>query len=541
MRRSQIVLFTIILAACLCALACNAVKIPSDNEVRLEKFCGGTYILPCPESTEADRRAGRLGFLHVPKRNCSVVLAMPSDCTTESAIYLHIPVSYIGQNQTLEIFETKDDQLELIKQIPGGEILNIPNSPFLSVAQVRSRYDRTPSLTIFIGGGPQQKDNPYHEIWMDYTLLTSESSKLPNEALCEALEGYIPKAIMCNDADTGRVSCPEAYVERLDPNSVLEVQRCDEQDCTWCKPDHSKSTTNEPGTTPPTTRRPPETGTTAVPPVEVQHVDLSPTNGKGTVTFVLKPLSRGQSFYRILLGEIILYVKDREVCVGEEGPHDYMEKRQRSPVYSLIHPNCSQITHWVTFSSRREGDIPPFIKFGWGYHMTSNVLFEFASTVGGNHDQPINNIGRVAVCDNVALVDAMKKQDLPLLLDYSPVIIKPKQRTREHTLSKTEIFLTVASQALIGDILENIEAEGSSGLITPEELSAINYSLETPGCTLAKILEAKTKNLVLAVASRLTSAFHPSPNSVHRARSTSWRYGRRDISARCTTTETRPR
>ncbi|XP_055354737.1 uncharacterized protein LOC129600286 [Paramacrobiotus metropolitanus] len=480
---SQIVLFSLISATCFCALACNAVKMPLDNEVRLENFCGGTYVLPCPDSSEPDRRVGRLRFLQVPKINCSVALTMPSGCRTESAIYLHIPVSYIGDNQGLEIFETMEGHHELIKQISGGKILNIPNSPFLSVAQVRSRYDRTPSLTIFIGGGPQQKDNPFHEIWLDYTLLTTESSKLSNEVLCEALEGYIPKAIMCNDADTDRVSCPDAYVERLDPNSVLEVQPCDPEDfkqinnstmvhihhkhppwCTWCEQDHSTPPTNQPTTEKPTTRRRP-----VVPPVEVQHIDLHPNKGKGTITFVLKPLLPGQTFYRIVLGDIVLYVKDREVYVGEEGPHDYLEKRQRSPVYSLIHPNCSQITHWVTFSSRREGDIPPFIKFGWGYHMTSNVLFEFASTVDGNHDQAINDIGRVAVCDNVALVDPMKKHELPLLLDYSPVIIKPNERTREHTLSKTEIFLTVASQALIGDILENIEAEGSSGLITPEE------------------------------------------------------------------------
>ncbi|XP_055352556.1 uncharacterized protein LOC129598600 [Paramacrobiotus metropolitanus] len=204
---------------------CYGKSSPSEDEVLLELFCRGIYVLPCPDTTEIGDRAGRLRFYHVPKSNCSVKLTTPSNCNSKSAIYLHVPVSYLGESQTVRIYERIDGKSTLVKQIPGGKSYNMPNNAIESIAQLVSSYQKAPSLTINMDLGPERKENPYHEIIFDYTVLTQKPK--PDEVLCQALKGYIPRNILCDASDTMRVSCPEAYMSRTDPNSVMSVQSCD--------------------------------------------------------------------------------------------------------------------------------------------------------------------------------------------------------------------------------------------------------------------------------------------------------------------------
>ncbi|XP_055333864.1 uncharacterized protein LOC129585267 isoform X2 [Paramacrobiotus metropolitanus] len=494
------------------AIFCSAER----HEVILEHYCKTAYVLPCPDSGDPALRAGRLRFQNVPKLNCTVEVTTPSNCTTLSAIYLHIPVSNLDKTHTIRVYDSSEWKQPLLKIIPGGISPNLPKTTLASVAHVLSRYHKVPALKITMDLGPRRKDNPHHQFGFDYTILTM-NQKL-NEIYCKALEGYIPRAIMCNQDASARVTCPDEYTQHTGISSVKRVQPCldsgPDGDPTIVRNTDDLEITNNNGISSASVGR---SGTRILAPVKKLRKPLTDAdiaeriylqNAKGTVRYALRPLRADQELYRIGLGKIILYVTDRNVQLESTDSTVFEEQIRRSPAHSLTHPNCSQSTHWISFSSRRAGDLLPFIKFGYGYEMENNVLFHFSSLPNIDFDPLIGAIESVVLADGVAVVDHVKLKPQPTIADLSPVLVEPDAPRMRHPLIRLRPRSS-EYDTLIAGILEDVNAF----TLTPEELAAINYSLEIPGCTLHKILAGKMR------AGRKSAAYIrvPGPRNLLRA------------------------
>ncbi|XP_055334209.1 uncharacterized protein LOC129585522 isoform X2 [Paramacrobiotus metropolitanus] len=428
---------------------------PASYRHTMEERCGSKLLLSY-STKNLHKRGGELRFQKMPPPNCNVTIGLflqGSELPSQKAIYLNVVQLHLGSGRSLAIVDKRSGHNILFKH---NTIRSAPHAKkFLpSVAHIRSIFQEHPSLMIVIKGdaGASVPGTSYFAT-IEYTILTKRSSDM---YYCQPLDGFIPKA-MCDD-NQRRISCPVSY----SPNSaVREHNLLQSHPC-------NRNQIN-------------------LPPTLIDTVSLVGGQSIGTVGYFLSPLAPTQLSYRLLLGPLTLVISDRNVELVGDHADDFDEVIMKTPAHSLIHPNATRLTHWVSFSSRSAGDdAPPFIKFGHGYQMVGNILYHFRSKSKNNHDPTLRQIRTISLGDHIPLFDKMKLKKEPVLVDLEPIIIPNDQLTLEH-LASEKFYMSPNSCPIVSGLLSKVLA----AKFTQDHLDAITFSLKTPGCVLHSILQMK--------------------------------------------------
>lgn len=128
------------------------------------------------------------------------------------------------------------------------------------------------------------------------------------------------------------------------------------------------------------------------------------------------------------------------------------------------------------------------LRVGQGYMMQQNTIVEF-QTAGDSGDPgwSISNITTLQV-DGAGVASPPKVIRLPVVQDPAPAVAGPSEITLDDLAANNAIaaaMLPPEAQVLYGTVA------GPKIALTEYEAAAINYSIDTEGCTLYKIIDEK--------------------------------------------------
>lgn len=218
--------------------------------------------------------------------------------------------------------------------------------------------------------------------------------------------------------------------------------------------------------------------------------------GRLTIRFIIKPLGSETKSIEVKAGFFTFIINDTSISIKPSSFNQAMAVNKTvKSFWKLLHFNASESSIWISiFSLRRDKLSENFFKFGYGYIYEANTIFTFKPMNQETVElmRTIKNIdmdSRVHVRKMICSTDVVVKDRYPLIFEHPD--------WKHLSLN----VMTPSDLPAEGRRLYQI-ARSQNLKLTDEEANAINYSIESEGCSLNVTLKAKAKKSFGASDSR---------------------------------------